>query len=300
MNMQNKKETVKQILAFMIILVILTGAVSAVMIKNMQGGDYYAPNKQLITFIGMFTPAAAALLARLFTKEGMNESYLGINFKGNEKYYLLSVLLPIAYACTALLAGKLIFGDDILLEEKISGYGILGFISVLLMNLSSCLISLPVYLGEELGWRGYLYPKLLKIMNRPAAYIVGGIIWGLWHTAPIICGLNFGTEYANYPYAGIGLMCILCILSGVMFMWLTEKTGSVYPAAVAHAVDNGVSGVITALVIDGEKINENIIAGYAVVIAALFLFAAVCMVEAEVSDKKKSTVKKNCNNEEML
>lgn len=39
-------------------------------------------------------------------------------------------------------------------------------------------------LGEEIGWRGFLLPRL-EPLGQWKAILVSGIIWGIWH-APVI------------------------------------------------------------------------------------------------------------------
>ena len=39
-------------------------------------------------------------------------------------------------------------------------------------------------------------------------------------------------------------MCISCTFMGIVLMWLTKKTGSIYPAAIMHAMNNN-GGSIT-------------------------------------------------------
>ena len=37
-------------------------------------------------------------------------------------------------------------------------------------------------LGEELGWRGFLLPRLIRCgMGQWTALVVSGTIWGIWH-----------------------------------------------------------------------------------------------------------------------
>jgi membrane protease YdiL (CAAX protease family) len=85
---------------------------------------------------------------------------------------------------------------------------------------SGTLVSVAA-LGEEGGWRGYMMPKLINIMGRGKALLLGGIIWGLWH-APLTCiGHNFGTDYPGFPFVGIIKMCIFCTLMGIILTFLT-------------------------------------------------------------------------------
>ncbi|MCM1328769.1 MAG: CPBP family intramembrane metalloprotease [Ruminococcus sp.] len=242
---------------------------------------------QLRTNFMMFTPAAGALLTRLVTKEGMANSYLRLNFKGNGKFYLLAFVLPFVYCALELLFYVVFLGAGIASGAEFEAVGVtpVGYGAAIFSNIANAAALFPIFMGEELGWRGYLYPKLKEVLNRPAAYAVGGIIWGLWHAPAIIDGLNFGKEYTGYPYVGILLMCLSCVPTGVIFMWLTEKTGSAYPAAFAHGVNNNAAGMITSLaVLDAG--GDNIVKIFLVAVIAEYIVAAVCLTESMVSKKR--------------
>ena len=43
------------------------------------------------------------------------------------------------------------------------------------------LVSLVAYLGEELGWRAFMYPILIDKLGTKKGLLSGGIIWGFWH-----------------------------------------------------------------------------------------------------------------------
>ena len=102
--------------------------------------------------------------------------------------------------------------------------------------------------GEEGGWRGYMMPKLMKLMPKGSALIVGGIIWGLWHAPLTLIGHNFGTEYPGYPWLGIVFMCMNCILLGIVLTFVTEKTGSVWPAVFIHGINNANPSILNGYI----------------------------------------------------
>lgn len=59
-------------------------------------------------------------------------------------------------------------------------------------------------LGEEIGWRGYLLPRLMPL-GKPAAYAIGGVVWALWHVPIILIGFT----YPGYPMLGILAFIVL-------------------------------------------------------------------------------------------
>lgn len=283
--MNGKKLTVKRIILFVLFSYGLSwipaGLCDLLGILQDEAGFY------LSTTCMMFTPAIGTLLTRLVTKEGMANSMLRLNLKGNRKYYLLAIAFPLIYSAVEAALNVAVLGSkfDPNAVFELAGVSAMGYTASIFFNIAISLALFPVYLGEELGWRGYLFPKLKTVMNRPAAYIVCGIIWGVWHAPAIIDGLNFGKAYAGYPYVGILLMCLFCIGTGIIFTWLTEKTNSVYPAAFAHAVNNNATGLIVAL--SGSNADESrVLQFFLVGTAAVFIVAAACVAESVISQKR--------------
>lgn len=283
--MNDKKLTVKRIILFVLfsygLAFIFSGLCDLFGIFQDEAGF------QFTTSCIMFTPAIGSLLTRLITKEGMENSMLRLNLKGNVKYFVLAVALPFIYSFIEDVLNAAVLGAefDPNATFELVGVSAVGYTAAIFFNIAVAIALFPIYLGEELGWRGYLFPKLKTVMNRPAAYIVCGIIWGAWHTPAIIDGLNFGKGYAGYPFVGIMLMCLFCIAVGIIFTWLTEKTNSVYPAAFAHAVNNNATGLIIALTRTNAD-ESNILQFFLVGVAATFIVAAACVAESVISQKR--------------
>lgn len=88
--------------------------------------------------------------------------------------------------------------------------------------------------GEEVGWRGFLYPALRRSGRRilTAALLVVPF-WAFWHLP-----LFLATESYRAMGLGGGAGWLLSLASGsVLTAWLTDRAkGSVLPAAVLHAI----------------------------------------------------------------
>ena len=109
------------------------------------------------------------------------------------------------------------------------------------------------------------------------ALLCGGIIWGLWH-APLTCiGHNFGTDYPGFPYVGIVQMCIFCTLVGVLLTILTEKSGSVWPAAFMHAIGNAGPSILQGFVNPDKAADLPVSPGWAGMLASLVLVSAALL-----------------------
>ncbi len=87
--------------------------------------------------------------------------------------------------------------------------------------------------GEELGWRGYLLPRLMPL-GRTRAYVLTGVIWGLWHAPIILVGFN----YPGYPVLGVLWMAGMTTALSLYMNELTLRHRSSILAAWMHGVFN--------------------------------------------------------------
>lgn len=87
--------------------------------------------------------------------------------------------------------------------------------------------------GEEMGWRGWLLPRLLERFQPLAASLLLGLIWAGWHLPTFVIP---GTSQSHFPLPAYVLY--VCALS-VVFTWLYSKTrGSAFYATVFHGCVN--------------------------------------------------------------
>ncbi|MGX5207251.1 CPBP family glutamic-type intramembrane protease [Streptomyces violaceus] len=105
----------------------------------------------------------------------------------------------------------------------------------------SMLVSLPLFFGEELGWQGYLFPRLARESDDRSlirAYVVTGVAFALWHLPTLL----MGGQYPGRPwYVSVPAMLVSCVLILPVFTWLRLRSGSVVPAVIGHAFVSSMS-----------------------------------------------------------
>lgn len=252
--------------------------------------------------LGMFMPAIGVLLTRLLTKEGFKDTWLiPKNFKRTWKYYVIGYFAPSLLTLLGMLVYFLIFSDkfDMNMTYLTSVYAAQGveigadalrltlltqvIMAIFLGGVLNCITCF----GEEWGWRGYLLPKMKEKMPMLPMLFVTGIIWGLWH-APLTCmGHNYGVGYLGYPVTGILAMCGFCIVMGIIFSYITLRSGSCIPAILAHGALNSIASTGIYFTIDGG----NPFVGPAptgIIGASPFIVVAVIMLVALLKKPEKA------------
>ena len=113
--------------------------------------------------------------------------------------------------------------------------------------LAAFTVNLPFMLGEELGWRGFLYEATSNWS--PAKRIAfTGPVWGIWHAPLIMMGHN----YPGYPFMGVFFMSVFCTLLALLFDWSRTRASSVWAPCVLHGIINGSAGAIALFAWDGH------------------------------------------------
>lgn len=212
---------------------------------------------RLILAVSMYAPFAAVLLAKIPLRgmgwhlrlKGKARLFLGAWFGwailgalGAALYFLL---FPAAFdrSGTALLAQ---LGTAQL--EQLEAQGLTPQ-NLLWIQIAAALTYAPfmnafLALGEEVGWRGAMYPRLKERFGLLKGRLLGGLIWGVWHwPIMILAGYNYGTAYWGAPVLGPLLFCLICTALGTLFDALYEKTDCIWIPALAHGAFNAVSGI---------------------------------------------------------
>jgi membrane protease YdiL (CAAX protease family) len=84
--------------------------------------------------------------------------------------------------------------------------------------------------GEEMGWRGYVLPRLQARYNALASSLILGVIWALWHLPKFLAPGN------TSPF---GWFAVQIVIEAILYTWLYTGTGgSLLLVTLFHAAGN--------------------------------------------------------------
>ena len=259
----NDKMDKKKIIKFVVITFILAWALeilaSIFYVKN--PGKIGKSIFQIGLCVTMYTPLLATLIQNK-TLKGMGWKP---KLKGNIKWIFWAMLVP---ALAVTLGAVLFFciypdlfdstassylrkqgedmGVDILAQLESQGIspkmytGIMAIESVTI----AWVINMFLAVGEEAGWRGFLYTELRKGFGRVSTWIIGGVIWAAFHfPVIIIAGYEYGTDYLGAPVLGLIVFSLNCIVIGMLHEIIYDKTKCIWFPALLHGVYNAAATV---------------------------------------------------------
>lgn len=236
-----------------------------------EGADFGA--YQIAYLLGAFSPCIACLVTRFVFREGF-KGLLYPKFKGNFKAYFLSVIIPLVFGLINCVL--ITISMDVGFSFKLEGGIFTALGNNMLMSVSAYYVMI-IIIGEELGWRAFLYDKLEKCFGLNGSVVTGGIIWGLWHTPPIVhIGLNFGKDYPGFPYVGIALMCVMCIGFGAFLQLIRKMSGSVIAPIIAHGLIDSVSNSLSTMFLSEDMLldmndGKKFIVGICITVSAMIV-----------------------------
>ena len=171
-------------------------------------------------FLALFGPALSATLITRVTEgpQGLRELWARV---------LLWRVNPLSYAFAIL------FPPVMILIEMGIAY-LLGTPVTFFTNGMIGLATAVLFVGEELGWRGYALPKLLAQRTPITASLILGALWALWHLP------NFIFPLAGVPPLGpFPVVAVWIIAQTFLFTWLyIHSKGSLLIATLFHASIN--------------------------------------------------------------
>lgn len=250
-----EKDFYKRLTKYYLVLTFLLTFGTGIVIYLLGGLEEPSFLSEIITF---FPALVATALTITFQRwEGFSHllKSLGLRF-GKKRYMfiypmLMFIIVIFTYFITYLITPKTFISISELsgaLSELSIGFGtmpiFLQVVSIFLLNsVLGNVIILPVILGEEIGWRSFLYPKLEKLY-RKSSLLIGGVIWGIWHAPMILMGHN----YPSAPFLGILMMLLFSIPMGIILYYFYRKSGSIITVALCHGVLNQTASTVMIFV----------------------------------------------------
>lgn len=257
------------------------------------GGTLQSSNLTIVLVGVMFTPAIAAFIVQRYVKkEPLSE--LGIKFRFN-RWMLFAWVLPVGYVLLTWLFSGLLpqtqwtNGLSVIVsmleqtgapaeqiadvQAQLEPFG--AFMPIILAGgvivsglIAGVTVNMLAAMGEELGWRGFLWREW-KHMGFWRASIAIGVVWGFWH-APIIW---YGYNYPEHPRIGVLMMVGFTVLLSPLHSFVRERSGTTWSAAILHGTNNALGGLVPLFVIGGNDLLVNITgaAGFAALLVANLL-----------------------------
>lgn len=260
-----RKRTIWQVVIFSIVVTGLAW------LAPMLGGSPSSPGFGFILW-GM-APMSVSLIMRWVTKDWSDFGGKP-EFKKNTRWYWVSLFFFPVLMVTVL-------GVDVLTSlSSVSDFSLGKY-------LQTSLIAFPFFLifavFEEMGWRGYLSPKLDSLgLNRFAASAIVAVVWATWHM-PYISELTWvysSEELATF----IPRFYLVCFALALVFDEIRRITGTFWTAVLMHGVGNAfghplVAGYVTYAV--GMEYLASVSNG-------LIMIALACLFGIAISRRRSS------------
>lgn len=207
------------------IFIVATFLASAVFDYPLFGPKPLSAEPGLFDWLVMWCPGVMAIGIVLARRMALRD--LGL-FKLGGAYLVWGLLLPLAFTIPFYLLATML-GYCRLVPNALNGH----WISVLLVFPGT----FGRAFGEEIGWRGLLFPQLRQRFSFAHASLITGAIWAIWHFAVIIQGAYLDASHVPLG-AGLLLFTISMIGQTFVYTWLRERSDSIWPAACIHASYN--------------------------------------------------------------
>jgi membrane protease YdiL (CAAX protease family) len=225
------------------LFLVLTLAISSIFYTLIIGTGHAGGGRGAYAIGLMWSPGLAALLTCRLSKIPLN--VLGWTW-GAWRWPWLAYLIPFAYVTIAYgvvwQAGFGGFPDPEFIAWARKGLGwttasdwvVVGG-DFLLVATTGMVVHSAHALGEEIGWRGFLAPRMTETLGFTRGAITTGILWTVWHLPLLLFA-----DYNNATPWWFGLTCftVMVLSMSIIMAWLRQRSGNLWTAVIFHASHN--------------------------------------------------------------
>ena len=258
----------KQVLVFLVLTFGITWSIDAFLVAALA-------SKAALTFSRMWGPGLAAIITSIIFYRSIKP--LGLAIK-NKQYLLAGYFLPLVYAVPVYTAiwffGFAPFNSDF--EES--------YLTLFTIGQLPLIIGV---IGEEIGWRGFLYPLLSKENGRFNAALITGIFWATLHYPLIIASHTQGSPL----WFALSCFSLMIISMSFISAWLRDHSKNIWPSVLLHASHNFYIHVILNNLTRPTQYREYVFGEYGIGLAlATFLLASMLWFKHEKNPLNNTTL----------
>ncbi|MBT8270929.1 MAG: CPBP family intramembrane metalloprotease, partial [Bacteroidia bacterium] len=178
----------------------------------------------LIGLVGAYGPTVAALIVQYIIDKNQFKTLIKklIKVRATFKIIAFVIIAPIVFYCLAYLLSAAVYDEAL-------NFNLVYAISNIPFWFLAALPFGPM--GEELGWRGFMLPKLLENNSVYKSTIYVGLAWGIWHLASFTFPGAAIPDFFDVSIGTILLYFLNTIALSFVFTYVYLKTkGSVFYA----------------------------------------------------------------------
>lgn len=159
------------------------------------------------------------------------------------------------------------------------GAGSLNFL------IATCVFAV-VFLGEEVGWRGFLLLRLAEVTTGRRAAVVTGVCHAVFHLPLLLLTTTY--QSAGSRWVVVPMVMVTLTLGGVWYGWLRAWSGSVWPVSLSHSgFNNIVEGFSGAAIATSPAAMAYVTTETGVVTMVLMLILAGYLLVRRAGDFEK-------------
>jgi membrane protease YdiL (CAAX protease family) len=211
-------------------------------------------------------------------------------------YWLFTLLFLVPVILVGSLVNPIFNGDPLPFNNMKPSFGILPmFIGFFIV----------AGLGQELGWTGFLIPRLQARFGALTSCVIRAILVGIWHLPLFLYSRFQHPALADFPYSGwiaqkgflgaVGILIPLFLLPwSIFFSWIFNNTrGSLLLVAVLHGSEIWVAYWMLSAGINPSNLDNYW--GYCVIMVVIATIIVIINGSQNLSRKYKRIVHQSSN-----
>lgn len=239
------------------------------------------PHAGINRLLSVLIPVTSVLIITFaMTPHGQRRAMwrdIGLGRSGRS-VWLIALVLPMLLLAMAY-GTALVMGVATLRSFDVTPAGAADWTANLIVSFIAMTV---VYLGEEIGWRGYLLPRVQQLTTRRRAAVVTGLCHGVFHLPLILIATTYDQHGSRWLVAPVAVLTIAA--GGVFYAYLRDRSDSIWPVAIAHNAANTLFTIGAASVVARSDAELAYVAGESgfATLASVAIVAAILLATAKV------------------